>query len=410
MSLLSLSRPVALVNARVVAEQRHCGSLRFDTRIRGLDEPPRRGDEVLDLQGAFVLPGLVNAHDHLELNHYGALKMRSRYENASAWIEDLRSPVTGDPVIRERRAYPLAARLFIGGLKNLLAGVTTVAHHNPLYREIGRAVPIRVVSEFGWAHSFELEARPVGAHGEPGGRVHERCAATPAHAPFIVHLGEGTDAAAAAEFPRLDRLGCVRRNTVVVHGVALAPPHWRRMMSCGASLVWCPSSNRFLFGRTAPIREFLDAAADAWQHVALGSDSRITGSADLLEELKVAAGSALVTGAELLRMVTISAARALKLPDAGKIAVGAPADLLVVPASAAEPGDALLASRRRDVSLVAVGGRPLVSDPSLGRVFDARRTTARPIVVDGAVRLADCRLARQIERCPIQESGVGWRA
>ncbi len=29
------------------------------------------------------------------------------------------------------QAYPLAARLFIGGLKNLLAGVTTVAHHNP---------------------------------------------------------------------------------------------------------------------------------------------------------------------------------------------------------------------------------------------------------------------------------------
>ena len=45
---------------------------------------------VVDLGGAFVLPGLINAHDHLELNHYGLLKRRDRYDNATAWIDDLR--------------------------------------------------------------------------------------------------------------------------------------------------------------------------------------------------------------------------------------------------------------------------------------------------------------------------------
>jgi len=38
---------------------------------------------------------------------------------------------------RELRAVPLTDRLFIGGLKNLLGGATTVAHHDPFDREMG---------------------------------------------------------------------------------------------------------------------------------------------------------------------------------------------------------------------------------------------------------------------------------
>src|SRR5207237_10820947 len=70
-------RAVTFVNARPM------GTLRFGSRILAIGEPPRIGDTVVDLDGAFVLPGLVNAHDHLELNHYGRLKFRETHENAS---------------------------------------------------------------------------------------------------------------------------------------------------------------------------------------------------------------------------------------------------------------------------------------------------------------------------------------
>src|SRR5437899_7134577 len=57
------ARPVTLVNARVVSANTVFPSLRFTTRILSVGEAPRRGDAVVDLDGAFVLPGLVNAHD-----------------------------------------------------------------------------------------------------------------------------------------------------------------------------------------------------------------------------------------------------------------------------------------------------------------------------------------------------------
>src|SRR5687767_15475851 len=100
--------------------------VRFARRVIATGGRPSVRDVVVDLGGAFVLPGLINAHDHLELNHYGALKPRERYENAAAWIDDMRPRLTRDASVRRNSAHPLAARVFIGGLKNLLAGVTTV--------------------------------------------------------------------------------------------------------------------------------------------------------------------------------------------------------------------------------------------------------------------------------------------
>ena len=400
------ARPVSLVNARVLATDGMASSLRFASRVLAIDAPPRHGDVVVDLDGAFVLPGLINAHDHLELNHYGPLKGRDRYENASTWIDDMRPRLQTDPSIRINGAYPLGSRLFIGGLKNLLAGVTTVAHHNPRYREIRRNVPVRVLRHYGWAHSFRLERQPVGAKGEPGGGVHERYHATPGSAPFIVHIAEGVDAAAAAEVGRLEALGCLRSNTVLVHGVAITPVDWERVAAAGAGLVWCPASNRFLFGRTAPVRQFLDASNGGGARLCLGTDSRVTGARDLLDELRSAASQAPLSPSELLRMVTTAPQRLLRLSDVGRLVPGARADLLVVPGNGNDAAEALLATSRRDVALVTIGGRPMVAAPSLGAIFRARHARAGRIVVDGVERLAEARLARAIARCPIREPGV----
>lgn len=400
------SRPVAFVNGRIVAPAGVASSLRFSHQVLGIDEPPHAGDHVMDLEGAFVLPGLINAHDHLELNHYGRLKQRERYDNAAGWIDDMRPALRHDAQIRQNSAYPLRDRLFIGGLKNVLAGVTTVAHHNPIYRELHRPFPVRVVNEFGWAHSFQLEDQPVGARGEVGGRVGQRCLATPDTLPFIVHAAEGVDQAAGDDLARLEALGCLRRNTVLVHGVALNESVWRRMLQKGSSLVWCPSSNDFLFGRTIPARRFLDSSPDASQHLCLGSDSRITGSRDLLDELRAAHGAEAVTANELLRMVTTAAADVLQLSDAGRIAIGRSADLMVIPATADTAGEALLKTTRSGVSCVTVAGRPMVGDRLFSRVFEARRVEGRSIVVDGVGRLADRDLAKHLARCPIHEPGV----
>jgi cytosine/adenosine deaminase-related metal-dependent hydrolase len=376
--------------------------------VLGFDEPPGRRDVVVDLRGGFVLPGLVNAHDHLELNHYGHQKRRECYQNASGWIDDMRLSIRSDPAIRKNQSYSLADRLFIGALKNLLAGVTTVAHHNPRYRPL-RHLPINVVKRYGWAHSLALESEPVGARGEPGGRVPDRCARTPASAPFIVHAGEGVDETAAREFARLEESGCLRPNTVLVHGVAFTREAWSRLRSAGASLVWCPASNQFLFGRTVSAREFLDASDDAGRHLALGTDSRLTGGDDLLDELKTAAAASSVSARELLAMVTGVPATMLRLYQAGRLEVGCPADLIVVAGKGDSLDDAaaaLVAAKRRDVLLVVLRGKPLVAAPELASVFNGNGTGSVPLIVDGARRLMQPKLARMIACCPIVEPGI----
>jgi len=400
------STAVSLVNARVVAGEEIAGSIRFSSRVLSIGERPKNGDAVVDLGGAFVLPGLVNAHDHLELNHYGRIKGRDRYENAAGWIGDMEPRLAGDPTLAARRAHPLVERLFIGGLKNLLAGVTTVAHHNPFYPEMRRTLPIRVVRRYGWAHSFLLEGRPAGARGEPGGQVAGRFRGTRPDMPFLVHLAEGIDEEARGELPRLEALGCLQANTVIVHGVAIDENGWRRVARAGGGLVWCPASNIFLFGRTAMVCPLVNGDHAARVTVALGTDSRLTGSSDLLEELRAARDAVALLPAILLRMVTTAAAALLKQPRAGRLAAGLPADLTVIPALAADPGEALLLTRRRDVRLVVIDGRPLVADPDCAAVFQARKVTMRTLRVDTAPKLADSGLVRRFAGCPIAEPGV----
>jgi len=411
--VIGWTKPVSLVNGRVFAASGIARSIRFADRVLALDEAPHRGDVVLDLDGAVVLPGLINAHDHLELNHYGSLKRRDVYANATEWIDDLRPALGADDAIRVRRSHPLADRVFIGGLKNLLAGVTTVAHHNPLYDEIAWHVPVRVVRRFGWAHSFALEEQPVGAHGERGRDVRQSCLATASNRPFVVHAGEGIDEPAARELARLGELGCLRGNTVIVHGVAMTPSRWRQYLDHQSSVIWCPASNQFLFKRTLPVREMLDSDPESRRHVCLGTDSRLTGSRDLLDELQLASRVAALTASELLAMVSEIPARVLKLASAGQLEINSPSDLIVVPTSGTAPAEsreglagALLSARRHQVRLVVIGGRPMVGVSGMSSVFEARHVRTRSGLVDGAPRLLAVRLASRIERSAIAEPGV----
>jgi len=94
--------------------------------------PPSRNAFPIDLSGHAVLPGLINAHDHLQLNNVPRLPHDAPFASSYDWIDAMKAHrVT--PGVQAAVAVPRMTRHWHGGLKNVLAGVTTVAHHDPLH-------------------------------------------------------------------------------------------------------------------------------------------------------------------------------------------------------------------------------------------------------------------------------------
>ncbi|WP_428508986.1 amidohydrolase family protein [Roseateles sp.] len=318
----------------------------------------------VDLGGARLLPGLINAHDHLQLN--GALprlKFREGYRNASEWIADITPRLSTDPCLLEHRSRPRVERLRAGGLKNLLSGVTTVLHHDPrdpVLDEPGFAVDAPAPG--GWAHSLALD-------GDEAVRASHQ--ATPLGQSWIIHAAEGIDSAAALEFDRLEALGCITPGTLLVHGLSLSAAQQDRLVQAGSAVVWCPGSNLHLFGRTLDPEGLFQQG-----RLLLGSDSRISGGRDLLAELALVQELTGWHDERLETWLTEGAARLLGLSDRGRLEAGLRADLIALP-----PGLPLAQATRADLRLVVVAGQALYADADLGEALQLA-----PVRVDGRAK------------------------
>lgn len=387
------SRGVTFVNAGTAG----IGSLRLvGARIAAVNGAAAAGDLVVDLGGDRLLPGLINAHDHLQLNALPRLESQQCYRNVRGWIRDVDTRRRTDAAFAELVARPRADRLLVGGIKNLLSGVTTVAHHDPLYPSLLDAdFPTRVVTNCGWSHSLYIDGDE---------EVRNSCMRTPPDCPWIIHAAEGTDAEAADEFDRLEALGCLRPNTLIVHGVALDSLQRQKLELAAAGLIWCPSSNLRLLGQTARVDELARLG-----RVALGTDSRLSGSRDLLEELHVARESTNLDDAELESMVTGQAAGLLRLTDRGALRVGNLADLVILPA-----GMSISQASRTDIRLVVLGGLPRYADEFYARSLLPDTSWTR-VHVDGRPKMLDSELAAALAVAKTAEQGLEisaltWRA
>jgi len=437
---------IILAGGRVVAGER--GQEIFDGHVvvrAGLIETIEPGPPsslpsdvraVVDCGGGWVLPGLINAHDHLEFSCFPRIGPRAEagharhYADWREWAADVTAR-RAEPEIASAMAIPHPTRIVAGAYRNLLSGVTSVAHHGHdggWLRPLRLGLPVRLVAH-GFHHALSDLARPAGrrlgaqslADATAGlldaRRSHD---GTPPDRPWIIHLGEGSTAAYQSELRRLADVGCVTPRTTIVHGVALGASDVRLLAATGASLVWCPASNVFLYGRTAPV----DLCLEAGVPVALGTDAPISGSPHLLDELRSAHGTHLAAASDVLAMVTHGGAGALGMRNSrGALVVGRAADVIVVRRPARgepagrrknftaegtaedmgpglglglglEPRAAardLLRAQPDDVRLVMVGGVPLVAAAEHAACLSQslpRHTIVRRRAGDGPWRIA----------------------
>lgn len=381
-----MTSDVVLAGAHVVSGDRvEARSLAIrDGRIAGAASA---GALRVALRDHLIFPGLINAHDHLQLNNIPPLVHADPFESSYEWIDAI-GPHRATAEVAKAVAVPLEVRLRHGALKTVLAGVTTVAHHDPWHDALDTEdFPVGLLRDFGWSHSLGLGLPANGCPPRYGPEVVTSFLNTPPDRPWIIHLAEGVDEVAAGELGELETFGCLAANTVIVHGVGLTPRDIERVVERGAGVVWCPASNLSLFGRTLDPRRLFDSG-----RLALGSDSRLTGSRDLLAEAVIAAESSDLRPRELARLMTTDAARLLRL-SVGVLEEGSPADCVIVTASSDDPYQSLLGASRADLRAVVRGGRPVIADPDLAPWFEHCGVAAVPVRLDGRLKLLDARLA-----------------
>lgn len=383
-----------------------------------------RGTDV-ELGDAILLPGLVNAHTHLELT-----VMRGLLEGLAfpEWISTLvaaRRAVLDDEALRD------SARL--GVTEGLHAGITTYADtcesgvvlgvmteygvRGIMYQEVfgpapeqcdGAMAELRARMRVHAANATGLVRAGISPHAPYS--VSDALFAAAAREsqregwPMAIHIAEseaesafverGAGAFADAHRARgiavgvravspvalLERAGALTPETLLIHCVRASADDVTRIAHGRAAVAHCPASNAKLGHGIAPLRELLDAGV----RVGLGSDSMASNNRmDILGEARLASilqsarcgRSDAVSAQEALALATIGGARALGLGDAiGTLDVGKQADLAAFALDDAratpvsDPVTALVfaiaGGRARHVT---VAGRDLVRDGKLVR-------------------------------------------
>jgi cytosine/adenosine deaminase-related metal-dependent hydrolase len=337
---------------------------------RGNGRPVEDEEAGANLSGYLVLPGLVNGHDHLEFALFPRLG-KGGYNNFLEWAEDIHHP--GNSPVFEHRQVPREVRMWWGGIRNLLSGVTTVCHHNPYNAGVfENEFVVRVLRNYGWAHSLSMD-----------GEVANKKWKTPKGQPFLVHLAEGVDVASANEIFDLHRAGALDEETIVIHGLALGTEGHALLRDAGAGLIWCPSSNMFLFGRTLSTKEIRTV-----QRVAIGSDSPLTARGDLLDEVRFAREISELSAKELYLCATMRPAELLRLKNGeGGIRAGAWADLIAVRDTGRLPCDTLVELLFEDIELVVIGGQVQLASVEMSERLPLETLLGlEPLCVEGAVR------------------------
>jgi cytosine/adenosine deaminase-related metal-dependent hydrolase len=347
-----------------------------------LDLQPGASGEILDLGEVVLLPGLVNAHCHLDYTDMaGQLPPPPTFTD---WI-----PL----IIAAKAAWDFSeyARSWLNGAQMLLrTGTTTVADIEAvpdLLPELWDATPLRV---FSFLEMTGVRARRNSeqivreAVEKIDSFSHPRCsAALSPHAPYsttpellqlaagiargrnwriTTHVAESEDEFAmfmhadgkmfnwlrrnerddsdcghGSPVAHLARNKMLGENLLAVHANLLAPGDADLLGRHGVHVVHCPLSHNYFGHPPFPRRQL----ADAGVNLCLGTDSLSTVRKVGKEKLelnmfgemrRLAAADKTVSPSEIVRMATVHGAKALGMAgQIGELSVNAFADLIAIP-------------------------------------------------------------------------------
>ncbi len=339
---------------------------------------------VIDLKDKIVLPAFVDAHDHLFGNYYPKVgRNDGKYLNWKPWDNDLKS----SPIYKERSKIPPLDIYYLACYKHVLSGCLTVNDHMPhrVNAPFLDKMPIRIQKKYSLAHevsSFDLR------WGD--GIVVEHSKAVKEKIPFITHIEEGFDEESMKGIDILLLLKALTKNTVLIHAIALSEKDIDEIAKAGASCVWCPGSNMFMFRRTGKVKQWLKKGIN----VALGTDSPHTGELNMLYEAKWAKKvykqiyKENLSDKTLVEMMTINPAKALWLDkEVGSLDKGKAADFIAVTGNQKDPYASVISADFPEIALVVQSGKPIYGDEKYKSIFDDMKIKTRKLKVSGVPKV-----------------------
>jgi cytosine/adenosine deaminase-related metal-dependent hydrolase len=347
---------------------------------------PAAADATVVATNGIIFPGLIDTHNHILFDIFDETDWSPAklYTNHNQWPNEARykAMVDAKQYLNGEAGSPVSIGCEMnkyGELKALIAGTTSVVGSaNPANRSCYGSLARTIDQTANGLPADRIQAATIfpstSAADSVCGNIED--GSTDA---YVIHIGEGVDATARAEWTKLGTVtsadGCLYDpHTTIVHGTALGEPELAAVAAHGISLIWSPRSNVFLYGGGTDLTKTADIprALALGINVALAPDWSIGGSQNLLDELRFADrvdntvwGDTLAPRA-LVQMATTRAARALGLGGVlGALAPGMKADVVVVGGDRAHPYEALMAATPAEVRLVSVDGRALYGDAVL---------------------------------------------
>ncbi|MEO8881762.1 MAG: amidohydrolase family protein [Gemmatimonadaceae bacterium] len=338
--------------------------------------PDGQGEIDRDLGNCALLPGLINAHTHLELTAFRGLLEDLSFRD---WIARLQGAKVA--VMTPERFLDSARWGIAEGLR---AGITTFADtcdsgmvleamrergvRGIMYQEVfspsadPKAVSdaaARLAGQLARHDAFETDLQHVGVSphapytvsdplfalvARSGRKIAIHIAESDAEHRFVsegegpfadAHRARGFPVARRAESPiaLLEKLGVLDAKPLLIHCVRVSDSDIAAIASSESTIAHCPISNAKLGHGIAPLLEMLDAGIA----VGLGSDSMAANNrmhlleesrtAVLAQRIRVSRPDAL-PAARAIELATLGGARALGLADrVGSLEVGKEADL-----------------------------------------------------------------------------------
>jgi cytosine/adenosine deaminase-related metal-dependent hydrolase len=325
-------------------------------------DPP--GATRVTVTNAYILPGFVDAHNHVAYNVLPRWTPPKLYKNRGQWQGSDAYKVFKKPYDDLTNKGLTCEMIKYGEVKALLSGITTIQGTSPgsqcirtLIRNAENQANLPISANH--IRTFILDI------GSFQGGIDWATTKS-----FVVHLAEGVrgDLKSLTEFTTLKSKNLLASGTAVIHGAAFGESEFQQMGAAGAKLIWSPRSNLVLYAQTTDIPLAMQKGIE----VSVGVDWNPSGSDHIFDELRTAAEvneeefNGAIPDADWIKMITVNPAKALALDTfVGKLAPGFKADITVLRSRDDDPTKSVMKTHLQDVQMVWVGGDLLYANKAI---------------------------------------------